>query len=271
MRQIVLDTETTGLEPEQGHRIIEIGCVELVNRRATGQNFHRYLNPERAVDPGAVEVHGLTAEFLADKPRFGDIADEFLDFVGDAELVIHNAEFDIGFLDHELRLQGNAITQVRSRCRVLDTLQLARQLHPGQRNSLDALCRRYEVDNSRRDLHGALLDAQILAEVYLAMTGGQGDLSLGAAEQDDTPGGDARTGFIRGDLRLVVSVPSAEELAAHEAMLGFLEAQGGARALWRTPGAGVDATHACALSLPPDDNADAEEDIEDIEVRMMGA
>ena len=277
MRQIVLDTETTGLEPEQGHRIIEIGCVELVNRRATGQNFHRYLNPERAVDPGAVEVHGLTAEFLADKPRFGDIVDEFLEFVGDAELVIHNAEFDIGFLEHELRLQHHAITQMRSRCRVLDTLPLARQLHPGQRNSLDALCRRYEVDNSRRDLHGALLDAQILAEVYLAMTGGQGALSLTAAEQDDAPGAEARVGFSRGDLRLVLSVPTAEELAAHEAMLGFLEAQGGAKPLWRTLGAANGVGHDTPPSVEiddgddSDDGDDGDEDVFDIEERMMKA
>jgi len=271
MRQIVLDTETTGLEPEQGHRIIEIGCVELVNRRATGHNFHRYLNPERTIDPGAVEVHGLTADFLADKPRFGDIVDEFLEFVGDAELVIHNAEFDLGFLDHELRLQGHAMTQMRSRCRVLDTLALARQLHPGQRNSLDALCRRYEVDNSQRDLHGALLDAQILAEVYLAMTGGQGDLSLSAAEQDDAPGAEPRVGFSRGDLKLVVTVPSAEEFAAHEAMLGFLEAQGGAKPLWRTLGAANGAAHETSPSIEPDDSDDADDDVVDIEERMMGA
>jgi DNA polymerase-3 subunit epsilon len=233
MRQIVLDTETTGLEPEQGHRVIEIGCVELIDRRATGRNFHRYLNPQREIDAGALEVHGLTAEFLADKPRFAEVVDELLAFVGDAELVIHNAEFDLGFLNNELRLQGNALADLRQHCHVLDTLLLARQLHPGQRNSLDALCRRYAVDNSQRDLHGALLDAQILAEVYLAMTGGQADLSLGELESAERAPGESAPRFARGALQLVVSAPSAEELAAHAAMLAFLEQQGGVRPLWQ--------------------------------------
>lgn len=236
MRQIVLDTETTGLEPEQGHRVIEIGCVELVHRRATGRHFHRYLNPEREIDEGAIEVHGLTLEFLADKPRFAEVMDELMDFLDDGELIIHNAEFDIGFINHELKLAQAPVVDVRDRCGVLDTLILARQLHPGQRNSLDALCRRYEVDNSRRELHGALLDAQILAEVYLAMTGGQATLSLGEAYDGDSAkdGNGRETHFDRGDLPLVVSTVSPEELAAHEAMLEFLEQQGGVRPLWRT-------------------------------------
>ncbi|GIX21248.1 MAG: hypothetical protein KatS3mg121_0031 [Gammaproteobacteria bacterium] len=180
-RQVVLDTETTGLAPEEGHRIIEIGCVELVDRRLTGRTFHQYLQPDRAIDPGAVEVHGLTDDFLADKPRFGDVAEAFLDFVTGAELIIHNAPFDVGFLDAELRRWRADHPSIGELCRITDTLALARRLHPGQRNTLDALCKRYNVDNSERTLHGALLDAQILAEVYLAMTGGQASLALQGA------------------------------------------------------------------------------------------
>ncbi|MGB6355796.1 MAG: DNA polymerase III subunit epsilon, partial [Steroidobacteraceae bacterium] len=172
MRQVVLDTETTGLEVEQQHRIIEIGCVELSNRRLTGRTFHRYLNPERDVDEGAQQVHGLTRERLAKEPTFSQVHAEFLEFVGDAELIIHNAPFDIAFLDSELA-RAALTHKIGDMCRVLDTLALARQMHPGQRNNLDALCKRYSVDNSHRDYHGALLDARILAEVYLAMTGGQ--------------------------------------------------------------------------------------------------
>lgn len=196
MRQIVLDTETTGLEPTQGHRIIEIGCVELINRRLTGNHFHQYLQPDREIDAGAIEVHGITNEFLEDKPRFEDIADDFLAFIKDAELIIHNAPFDVGFIDHELSLfakarakktgkgRGKKSKTVKDVSTVLDTLALARQMHPGQRNSLDALCKRYEVDSSQREKHGALLDSEILADVYLAMTGGQADLSLGGASSD---------------------------------------------------------------------------------------
>src|ERR1700753_4217836 len=177
MRQIVLDTETTGLEPELGHRIIEIGCVEIVNRRVTGRTFHRYLNPERAIDEGEMAVHGIKRADLDDKPKFAEIAEELLGFISDAELVIHNAAFDVAFLDAELaRLAGSRA--VATLCRVLDTLALARSMHPGQRNNLDALCKRYSIDNSRRELHGALLDARILADVYLAMTGGQAALAL---------------------------------------------------------------------------------------------
>src|SRR5690606_38197574 len=173
MRQIVLDTETTGLEPEQGHRIIEIGCVEIVNRRLTGNHYHQYLQPDREIDAGAVEVHGITAEFLADKPRFTDVMHDFLAFVGGAELIIHNAPFDVGFINHELRLVDVNHASLDTFCSVVDTLQMARRLHPGQKNSLDALCKRYGIDNSQRSLHGALLDAEILADVYLTMTGGQ--------------------------------------------------------------------------------------------------
>ena len=180
MRQIVLDTETTGLELTDGHRIIEIGCVELMHRRLTGRNWHRYLRPGRDVDPGALAVHGITNEFLSTQPTFAEIAEEFLAFIDGAELVIHNAEFDVGFINAELRAAGFP-QLIAERCRVFDTLMLARRMHPGQRNSLDALCKRYNVDNSGRDLHGALLDARILTDVYLAMSGGQAALGLDAA------------------------------------------------------------------------------------------
>ncbi|HEU4618746.1 MAG TPA: DNA polymerase III subunit epsilon, partial [Gammaproteobacteria bacterium] len=182
MRQVVLDTETTGLEASAGHRIIEIGGVELVNRRPTKRTFHRYLNPERAVDLGALEVHGIDDDFLATQPRFRDVADEFLEFVRGAELVIHNADFDVEFINQELRRLDSS-AEIRDCCEVLDTLALARRMHPGQRNSLDALAKRYGVDNSKRELHGALLDAQILAEIYLAMTGGQASLLLDGVEE----------------------------------------------------------------------------------------
>ena len=190
MRQIVLDTETTGLEVSQGHRIIEIGCVELVNRKLTGNHYHQYINPHREIDQGAIEVHGITSEFLADKPGFEAVAAAFIEFVQGAELVIHNAPFDVGFLDGELQRLPTSEDTLESRCTVIDTLVMARAKHPGQRNSLDALCQRYEVDNSQRDLHGALLDAEILADVYLAMTGGQTALQLSGSGNDD--GGQAR-------------------------------------------------------------------------------
>ncbi len=177
-RQVVLDTETTGLEWSQDHRIIEIGCVELINRRLSGRHFHRYINPQREIDAGAMEVHGITQEYLEDKPIFDVIVDEFLEFIAGAELIIHNAPFDIGFLNHELRRMQAGDQVIEDPNRIVDTLLMARQLHPGQRNSLDALCKRYGVDNSQRTLHGALLDAEILADVYLLMTGGQTDLGL---------------------------------------------------------------------------------------------
>ena len=183
MRQVVLDTETTGLEVAQGHRMIEIGCVEILHRRITGQTFHQFLNPGRAIDEGALQVHGITQESLAGKPEFARIADDFLRFVDGAELVIHNASFDTGFINAELSLASHEITDIGTCCSVTDTLEMARKLHPGQKNSLDALCRRYEIDNSARTYHGALLDAQILADVYLAMTGGQSALSLGTESE----------------------------------------------------------------------------------------
>src|SRR3974390_72765 len=182
MRQVILDTETTGLEVEQQHRIIEIGCVELFNRRLTGRSFHRYLNPERDIEEGALQVHGITRERLSREPTFAEVHREFLDFIRDAELIIHNAPFDVAVLNMELE-RITAEYRIDGVCRVLDSLALARQMNPGQRNSLDALCKRYSVDNSHRDYHGALLDARILAEVYLAMTGGQGTLTL-SAEHD---------------------------------------------------------------------------------------
>lgn len=238
MRQVVLDTETTGLEPEAGHRIIEIGGIELVNRRPTRNNFHRYINPARAVDPGALEVHGLDNDFLEDKPYFEDVADEFLEFVAGAELVIHNAEFDIAFLNHELaRLEGSP-SDIRERCDVLDTLALARRLHPGQRNNLDALAKRYEVDNSERDLHGALLDARILAEVYLAMTGGQASLLLGGQTDVTEPTELSITRIERAGLELTVRKADAAEQAAHAAMLARIAEKSGAPALWETLGTG---------------------------------
>ena len=234
MRQIVLDTETTGLEPELGHRIIEIGCVELVNRRVTGRTFHRYLNPERAIDEGAMAVHGIKRADLDDKPKFAEIAEELVGFISGAELVIHNAAFDVAFLDAELaRLQGDKRTAA-TLCRVLDTLELARSMHPGQRNNLDALCKRYDVDNSRRDLHGALLDAQILADVYLAMTGGQVGLALteSAVSARTANGPQPVQALVRTALPLIVVMATEEEAQAHESMLTIIAKASGGRCLW---------------------------------------
>ncbi|MEO5343037.1 MAG: DNA polymerase III subunit epsilon [Gammaproteobacteria bacterium SHHR-1] len=215
-RQIVLDTETTGLEPSEGHRIIEIGCVEMINRRLTGNNFHQYLQPDREIDAGAIEVHGISNEFLADKPRFAEVAASLLDYLRGAELIIHNAAFDVGFLNHELAQLGADQGRVEDHCQVTDSLVLARKKHPGQRNSLDALCKRYEVNNSHRDLHGALLDAEILAQVYLAMTGGQKSLQL---QQEDSEGEQQSTRIRRLPSQrppLPVIPPSAEELQLHQ-------------------------------------------------------
>jgi DNA polymerase III subunit epsilon len=236
MRQIVLDTETTGLEPALGHRIIEIGCVELLNRRHTGRSFHRYLNPERDIDLGAEAVHGLQRQDLDRQPRFAEIADELLEFIGGSELVIHNAEFDVAFLDAELRLAGRTVA-MSELCRVLDTLVLAREMHPGQRNNLDALAKRYNVDNSRRELHGALLDARILADVYLAMTGGQGALALTEA----VPGAAA---MAAGQVRALVRPPAPLrvigatecELRAHRDMLALIAKSNGGQCLWPATG-----------------------------------
>lgn len=234
MRQVVLDTETTGLEPEQGHRVIEIGCVELVNRRKTGRKFHRYLRPDRPIDRAAQHVHGITDDFLAQQPRFADVVDELIEFVNGAELVIHNAAFDIAFLDAELQRLPGAARKMRDLCSVIDTLPLARQMHPGQRNSLDALCKRYSVDNSHRELHGALLDAQILLDVYLAMTGGQTALILGETEQQSAAIAVELTVAVRpqGELRVVAA--SADELAAHERVLAAVDKASGKKTIWRT-------------------------------------
>ena len=235
MRQIVLDTETTGLETSQGHRIIEIGCVELVNRRLTGQHYHQYINPQREIDQGAIEVHGITNDFLADKPEFEQIAAEFLEFVEGAELVIHNAPFDLSFLDYELSQAGKHFGTIGSRCAVIDTLKLARSKHPGQRNNLDALCQRYGVDNSRRELHGALLDAEILADVYLAMTGGQTTFQLGAGDAD-TGRINAGTGIRRlaaDRSPLPVIHANSEELEAHQHNLDTIDKASDGRVVWR--------------------------------------
>lgn len=234
MRQVVLDTETTGLEVEQDHRVIEIGCVELMNRRLTGRSFHRYLNPQRDIDEGAQQVHGLTRERLAGEPTFSLIHHEFLEFIRDAELIIHNAPFDVAFLNAELKRIA-ALHRVADLCRVLDTLALARQMHPGQRNSLDALCKRYSVDNSHREYHGALLDARILAEVYLAMTGGQASLVLSAEPQTDRSrarqAAPSRSGS---SPRIVVIKASEEESAAHEHILALLDKASSGKTVWRT-------------------------------------
>ncbi len=235
MRQIVLDTETTGLEPGLGHRVIEIGCVELVNRRVTGRRFHRYMNPDRDIDEGALAVHGIARADLEREPRFAAIADELLDFIAGAELVIHNAAFDVAFLDAELgRLPGEPRT-VGALCQVLDSLALAREMHPGQRNSLDALCKRYGVDNSRRELHGALLDAQLLAEVYLAMTGGQGALALGQVA-GTARASEKRTvrALVRPPAPLLVVGATAEEQRAHEAFLDLIAKKSPSGCVWRT-------------------------------------
>src|SRR5882757_11032265 len=234
MRQIVLDTETTGLEPELGHRIIEIGCVELVNRRPTGRTFHKYLNPERAIDEGALAVHGISRADLEGKPKFAEIVEELLLFIDGAELVIHNAAFDTAFLDAELaRIEGQVRT-IAKLCRVLDTLALARSMHPGQRNNLDALCKRYSIDNSRRELHGALLDARILADVYLAMTGGQAALALAESTASGGAGGAGQTirALVRPSIPLVVISANEDELAAHAAMLAVIAKASGGKCLW---------------------------------------
>jgi DNA polymerase-3 subunit epsilon len=232
MRQVVLDTETTGLELEQDHRIIEIGGVELINRRPTGRTFHRYLCPERDVEEAALRVHGLKRDFLDSQPRFAEIAAELLEFIAGAELIIHNAPFDVAFLDMELkRCPGNA-RFVSELCTVSDTLAMARNMHPGQRNSLDALCKRYAIDNSHRELHGALLDARLLVDVYLAMTGGQGALTLGV--ETVQLAGEAVARAARPDFALLVIRASEEEVTEHERYLGVIAQASGGRCLWKT-------------------------------------
>jgi DNA polymerase-3 subunit epsilon len=226
MRQVILDTETTGIGPEQGHRIIEIGCVELINRKLTGKHYHVYINPQRAVDEGAFRVHGISTEFLKDKPLFSDILSEFLQFIGGAELIIHNAPFDVGFLNSEFQ-HAQWRKKLDNYCTVLDTLVLAREKHPGQRNSLDALCKRYDIDNSNRQLHGALLDAEILAHVYLAMTGGQA--SLFAEVENQTTESDI-IHIKEKELQLanaIVIKATNEEITAHQSFVEFLEKKSG--------------------------------------------
>ncbi|WP_019676980.1 DNA polymerase III subunit epsilon [Arsukibacterium perlucidum] len=230
-RQIILDTETTGINPREGHRIIEIGCVELVNRRFTGNNFHVYINPEREIEAEAIAVHGITNQRLAAEPKFRDIAQAFFDYIQGAELVIHNAAFDVGFIDHEFARLRPALPPVNDYCAVLDTLKLARELHPGQKNNLDALCRRYDINNSHRTLHGALLDAEILADVYLLMTGGQVSLNLAAEQEQGEAGDNSQTAIIR-NSKLKVIKASADELLAHESRLDLVQKKGGS-CLWR--------------------------------------
>ncbi len=230
-RQIILDTETTGINPQEGHRIIEIGCVEMFNRRLTGNNFHVYLNPDRFIEQEAINIHGITNEFVADKQRFREIARQFFDYVQGAELVIHNAAFDVGFINHEFKLLAEPLPPVDSVCAILDTLKLARDLHPGQKNNLDALCRRYDIVNSHRTFHGALLDAEILADVYLAMTGGQVSLNL-ASNNGNEQNNQQQIGLVRRGALKVVSA-TADELAAHEKRLDLVQKKGGS-CLWRS-------------------------------------
>ena len=232
MRQIILDTETTGLEPKQGHRIIEIGCIELINRRKTERNFHQYLNPERDIEDGAFNIHGLSNEFLSDKSRFADIAQEFIDFIRDGELIIHNAPFDVGFINAELKLLGKKWGKIEDYCIVFDTLVLAREKHPGQKNNLDALCKRYEVDNSQRDLHGALLDAQILLDVYLKMTGGQTDLTFHSVATSHGVKGKSEQYINNKHKKFVVIEPTENELAEHRMLLESIKDKNKGKCIW---------------------------------------
>ena len=230
MRQIILDTETTGLETQQDHRIIEIGCVEMVDRRLTGNNFHQYLQPDRKIDAGAISVHGITNEFLEDKPRFADIVEDLISYLRGAELVIHNAPFDVGFLNHELKRLGQQKPLIEEISSVVDTLVMARKKHPGKRNSLDALCDRYAIDNSRRDKHGALLDAEILSEVYLVMTGGQENLLLDGEDSDATDRNHRRRVNFEGEL--VLMQVNGEDMQAHEEYLNRLQQQTDGHCVW---------------------------------------
>jgi len=230
MRQIVLDTETTGLEPSEGHNIIEIGCVEMFNRRVTGKTYHQYIKPERDIDEEAVQVHGITNDFLEDKPKFSEIMDEFIEFVRGAELIIHNAAFDIGFLDTELE-RNNYPERMENFCLITDSLKMARKKHPGQKNNLDALCSRYGIINSHRELHGALLDSEILADVYLALTGGQTNLSLNADSDDGNDGGSSIRRLTGADDLPIVELMD-EDLQAHTAFLEMLDKKSGGECVW---------------------------------------
>jgi len=230
MRQIVLDTETTGLDPKQGNRIIEIGCVEIVNRKITENTYHQYIQPDRESEEGAFEVHGISTEFLADKPRFADIVEDFMKFINGAELIIHNAPFDIGFLDHELGMVDPVWGKVSDHCQGIDSLVMARKKHPGQKNNLNALCKRYEVNNARRELHGALLDSELLAEVYLRLTGGQETLALGAEGSSSQPGQVSPIRRVDNNRpQLNVLRADIEELKSHEERLDVL----GEACIWK--------------------------------------
>lgn len=229
-RQIVLDTETTGLEPSQGHRIIEIGCVEMINRRLTGNNYHQFIQPDREIDEGAQAVHGISNEFLADKPRFPDVIKDFIEYLDGAELIIHNAPFDVGFIDHEFKLVGDEYGKVATYCSVIDTLVMARKMRPGKKNNLDVLCKEYEVNNAHRELHGALLDAELLAEVYLRMTGGQSALSLESEDVSETTGGTAEIKKLSADRKPIrIIQANDEELNAHQAIVEKM----GEASLWK--------------------------------------
>jgi DNA polymerase-3 subunit epsilon len=230
-RQVVLDTETTGIDPKQGHRIIEIGCVELINRRFTGNNYHVYVNPERIVEQEAIDVHGITNDFLRDKPKYREISQGFFDYIKGAELVIHNSAFDIGFMDHEFRLLDRNWVGTAQYCAILDTLAMARKKHPGQRATLDSLCKKYGINNSHRELHGALLDAEILADVYLLMSGGQIKFNLSAGDGSSTDTGIRRIAPDR--QRLNVIAASADELTEHEQRLDLVDKKGGS-VIWRS-------------------------------------
>lgn len=243
-RQVVLDTETTGLEHRQGHRIIEIGCVELVNRKLTGNNYHIYLNPEREIDQGAIEVHGITNEFLADKPFFADIYQGMVDYLKGAELIIHNAAFDVGFLDAELAKISDETPKINDICAVHDTLLQARKMFPGQRNDLDSLCRRYEINNSHRELHGALLDAEILADVYLAMTGGQRLLSLDANNASNNDANQTKHRVDFSELSLPVVQPTEQEQQKHDEWVERLNEKVEGQCVWsRLAEREIDVTH----------------------------
>lgn len=232
MRQLILDTETTGLDPQQGHRLIEIGCIELVDRQVTGRNFHYYLQPDREIEAEAIEVHGITNEFLQDKPRFKEVVRELIEYLRGAELIIHNAPFDVGFIENELRLVEFSTTHLSEICSITDTLVMARNMYPGQRNSLDALCKRYEIDNSDRHFHGALLDARILADVYLAMTGGQVSMVLETTLDSWGGGSAAGKGLHHLDLsQLRVVKASTDELVAHEERLAAITKAAG-KCVW---------------------------------------
>jgi DNA polymerase-3 subunit epsilon len=232
MRQIVLDTETTGINPLDGHRVIEIGCVEMIDRKLTGNNFHVYINPQREVEQEAINIHGITNDFLVDKPKFAEIAESFIDYISGAQLVIHNAPFDVGFMDHEFRLVGRSLPLTADICQVLDTLELARKMRPGKKNSLDALCKAYHVDNSHRTFHGALLDSEILADVYRYLTGGQGALGLAHGDESTNNGGEMAIIRINNKPSLKVIAATADELAKHQAYLDGIEKKS-EQVIWR--------------------------------------